>query len=254
MQRHFKRQISEPVDVTLNKVAPGMWGNVLAVFKQLLERKANGKPSSPLTENETALGSLRMRAWLALRVKIDELTADTAILGKLRMHFEERFRYDENGVPRVWKPDNDIEGAFREANDGTLSLILPFSKISPVDPSLQYTLPSSPANSTEEEFDLLPQSRDADAYFVEAKRSTVSSIAQVPYWMYGVMVVLGWNEAMMVFFNPMYFVMVITMVTAAYIIAKLGLTDTLLQLCKTVAGGIQQQPTDRLRAHFRNLQ
>ena len=50
---------------------------------------------------------------------------------------------------------------------------------------------------------------------MEAKRSTVSSIAQVPYWMYGVMVVLGWNEAMMVLFNPMYFVMLIMIVTAA---------------------------------------
>lgn len=33
------------------------------------------------------------------------------------MHFEERFRYDEHGVPQVWKPDDDIEGAFRKAKD-----------------------------------------------------------------------------------------------------------------------------------------
>ena len=36
-------------------------------------------------------------------------------------------------------------------------------------------------------------------------RSTVSGIAQIPYWMYGVLVVLGWNEAMAVLFNPLYF-------------------------------------------------
>jgi len=47
--------------------------------------------------------------------------------------------------------------------------------------------------------------RDADAFYVEAKRSTVASIAQIPYWMYGVLVVLGWNEAMIVLFNPLYF-------------------------------------------------
>ncbi|KAI9571146.1 RHD3/Sey1 [Boletus coccyginus] len=272
IERNFKRQISEPVDVALNKAAPDMWDNVLAAFKQLLERAESSylKKAKAFNcteeENQTALGSLRMRTWLALRAKVDELTADTAILGKLRMHFEERFRYDENGVPRVWRPDDDIEGAFRKAKDETLSLIPLFSKISPVDPSLQYTLPPSPANGTEEDFDFAASvvifseskyldlstrfRRDADAYFVEAKRSTVSSIAQVPYWMYGVMVVLGWNEAMMVLFNPMYFVMLITMVTAAYIIAKLGLTGPLLQLCKTVAGEIQQQVTDRLRDHF----
>jgi protein SEY1 len=49
--------------------------------------------------------------------------------------------------------------------------------------------------------------KDADAYYVEAKRSTVSSIAQIPYWIYGVLVVLGWNEAMMILFNPLYFTM-----------------------------------------------
>lgn len=73
-------------------------------------------------ENAIALSSLRIRAWLALRAKVDELTADTAILGKLRMHFEERFRYDEHGVPQVWKPDDDIEGAFRKARDEVRSL------------------------------------------------------------------------------------------------------------------------------------
>ncbi|KAF8444787.1 root hair defective 3 GTP-binding protein [Boletus edulis BED1] len=272
IERNFKRQISEPVDVALNKATPDMWDKVLGAFKQLLERAESSylKKAKSFNcteeENETALGSLRIRAWLALRAKIDELTADTAILGKLRMHFEERFRYDENGVPQVWKPDDDIEGAFRQAKDETLALVPLFSKISPVDSSLQYTLPPSPVNATEEEFDFASSlvifseskyldlaarfRRDADAYFVEAKRSTVSSIAQVPYWIYGVMLVLGWNEAMMVVFNPLYFVMVVTMVTMAWAIAKLGLTGPLLQLSKTVASEIQQQAMNRLREHF----
>lgn len=38
-------------------------------------------------------------------------------VGKLRNHFEERFRYNEEGVPRVWKPDDDIDGAFKKAKD-----------------------------------------------------------------------------------------------------------------------------------------
>ncbi len=68
-------------------------------------------------ENKTALANLRKRAWQVLRAKIDEQTADQMFLGKLRGHFEERFRYDEEGVPRVWKPDDDIDGAFKKAKD-----------------------------------------------------------------------------------------------------------------------------------------
>lgn len=53
--------------------------------------------------------------------------------------------------------------------------------------------------------------RDADAAYVEAKRSMVSSVAQIPVWMYGVLVVLGWNEAMAVLFNPLYFAMLLVL-------------------------------------------
>ena len=108
----------------------------------------------------------------------------------------------------------------------TLALIPLYAKIEPQDPSLEYTLPPAPQSSPSDEdvdftstlvvfsetkcVDLSNRfRRDADAYYVEAKRSTVSSIAQVPYWMYAVMVVLGWNEAMLVLFNPLYFILMI---------------------------------------------
>jgi hypothetical protein len=116
----------------------------------------------------------------------------------------------------------------------TLELIPLYSKISPKDSSNAYTLPSdtpTDTSSSTEEFnfdeslivftetkglDLTARfRRDADAYYVEAKRSTVSSIAQVPYWIYGVMVVLGWNEAMAVLFNPVYFTVLLISLASA---------------------------------------
>ncbi len=64
-----------------------------------------------------SLANLRKRAWQVLRAKIDEQTADQVFLGKLRSHFEERFRYDEQGLPKVWKPEDDIDGAFVKAKE-----------------------------------------------------------------------------------------------------------------------------------------
>lgn len=52
-----------------------------------------------------------------MRKKIDEQTADAVIVTKLRNYFEERFRYDEKGVPRVWRPEDDIDGIFAKARD-----------------------------------------------------------------------------------------------------------------------------------------
>ncbi|KAJ7646846.1 RHD3/Sey1 [Roridomyces roridus] len=277
IERNFKKQISEPVDLALNKAAPDMWDNILRTFKETLDKaeasylvKARSFNCTE-EENSHAIATLRKRAWQALRGKIDEQTADSVILGKLRAHFEERFRYDEMGVPRVWKPEDDIDGAFKKAKDETLELIPRYSKIEPVDSSLAYTLPAdSIADVSDsfggEEYDFgasltiftetkaleLTQKfrREADAYYVEAKRSTVASIAQIPYWMYGVLVVLGWNEAMAVLFNPLYFTFLLIGLASAYAIVQLGLVGPLFHVTRTIGNEVQKQATARLREHF----
>ncbi|KAJ7451804.1 RHD3/Sey1 [Mycena galericulata] len=277
IERNFKKQISEPVDLSLNKAAPDMWDDILRTFKQTLDKaevsyltKARSFDCTE-EENSTSLAALRRRAWQALRAKIDEQTAEPVILGKLRGHFEERFRYDETGVPRVWKPEDDIDGAFKKAKDETLDLIPLYSKIQPIDPSLEYTLPADsialPNDSLSgEDFDFagtlviftetkgleLTQKfrREADAYYVEAKRSTVASIAQIPYWMYGVLVVLGWNEAMAVLFNPLYFTFLLIGLASAYAIVQLGLVGPLFSVGRTIGSEVQRQASARLREHF----
>lgn len=111
-----------------------------------------------------------------------------------------------------------------------------YSKIKPVDPANAYTFESDSSDSLaagEDEFDFESTlvifsdikaidlsnrfRKDADAYYVEAKRSTVSSVAQIPLWIYGVLVVLGWNEAMAVLFNPLYFATLLVAIASAYV-------------------------------------
>ncbi|KAG8934733.1 Dynamin-like GTPase that mediates homotypic ER fusion [Tulasnella sp. 418] len=279
IERNFKKQISEPVELHLNVATSSMWDKVLTTFKETLETaestylsKAKGFNSTE-EEDAQSLYIIRKRAWMALRAKIDEQTADTVILTKLRNHFEERFRYDEKGVPRVWKPEDDIDGAFRKARDKTLELIPIYAKIQPSDSSLVYTLPPPPpatADSSEElndpdfdfasTFQVLTETKqldvvsrfrkDADAYYIEAKRSTVSSVAQIPTWMYGVLVVLGWNEFIAVLSNPLYFAFLLGAVAVGWVIIQLGLVGPLFQVTKTVTNEIQRQATDRLREHF----
>lgn len=260
LKRNFRKQIAEPVELYLNSTSADMWDKVLSSFRDLLEKSESAylsKARSELfnlrlksihssfagfncteEENAKSLAVLRQRAWLAFRAKVDEQTADPVILSKLRTHFEERFRYDEHGVPRVWKPDDDIDGAFKKARDQTIELIPLYARIKPQDPSLAYELPEDAVDALDDsqqgeplDFDttliVLPETKvlditsrfrkDVDAYYVEAKRSMVSSIAQIPGWMYGVLVVLGWNEAMVVLFNPVYFAFVCCAIVSAYV-------------------------------------
>jgi len=147
----------------------------------------------------------------------------------------------------------------------TLEFIPLFAKVSPQDKTLIPEVPT-PSSGVEDEFEfensltVLSETKildvtnrfrkDADAFYVEAKRSTVSSIAQIPVWMYGVLVVLGWNEAMAVLFNPLYFTMLLMGLAASYIIIQLNLAGPMLQVTKTVVGEVQRQAVNKLRESF----
>ncbi|SNX82793.1 probable Protein SEY1 [Melanopsichium pennsylvanicum] len=281
IERSFKKSIAEPVEIALNNPAPDMWDKVLVVFRTTLEtaeatymRKAKSFNCTE-EENESALVALGRKSWLSLRAKVDEQTADTLLAAKLRNTFEDRFRYDEAGVPRVWKPEDDIDTAFRKARDDTLALIPLYAKIMPHDPTLAVELRSTSDDATlrssvelgeEEAFDFAQTlvvfsetrkadistrfRKEADALYVEAKRSTVSSIAQIPVWMYAVMVVLGWNEFMAVISSPVYFAFLLVLIASAYVVWRLNLGGPLVSVVRAVVREVQRLAEDQLRSHF----
>ncbi|TFK70615.1 root hair defective 3 GTP-binding protein [Pluteus cervinus] len=273
IERTFKKAISEPVEVALTKASTKMWDIVLRTFKERLQKAEASYLNKAISfncteeENTHSIAALRKRTWLALREKINEQTGETAILGKLRAHFEERFRYDEQGTPRVWQPEDDIDGAFKKARDETMDLIPRYAKIETQDPDLSFELPSDEDSPlSEEAFDfeesliVLSETKsleitnkfkkESDAYFVEAKRSTVVGIAQIPTWMYGLLLILGWNEAMFVLFNPLYLAMMLILGAGGYIILQLGLAGPVYQVARTVGGEVQRQVSSKLREHF----
>lgn len=274
IERTVKRQLSEPVEIALSKPSSTMWDKILTTYNDVTgsaERTYLAKAKSyncTEDENEAALHSLSTRSWIVLRRKLEEQTADPVVLSTLRDNFEQRFRYDEHGVPRVWRPDDDLEGAFKKARDETLTLLPLFAEVKPQDEDLLPTLPApdaaddidSEAFDPDTAFVLVKPSRlaqlearfkrEADASYVEAKRSMVSSVSQIPVWMYGALVVLGWNEAMAVLFNPLYFAMLLVLAATAYIVLQLGLAGPILQVTRTVANEVRRIGTEKLREAF----
>ncbi|KAJ7222605.1 RHD3/Sey1, partial [Mycena pura] len=271
IERNFKKQISEPVELALDEAASDMWDDILRTYKPTLvkaEEQYRAKATRfDCTEEEkvTSLAVLRRRAWQGLRAKIDEQTAEPVILGKLREHFAKRFRYNETGVPRVWKPEDDIDGVFKNE---TLDLIRLYSNIRPMDPLLEYKLPADsialPTDSlSDEDFDFAATlvvitktkgdelmrkfQREVDAYCAEAKRSNVISSAQIPYWMYGVLVVQVWNA---VLFSPFYFAFLLFVLGTAWALVQLELVGPLFQVTRKIGNKVQRQAGALLREHF----
>jgi hypothetical protein len=229
IERNVRKQL-EPVEVALSKPSDDMWDVVFDTYRRVLKAaeqtytdKAKSEYSwDALTDfgSDEALESLRARAWVALRRKLEEQTSEATLLGTLRGAFEERFRY-EAGVPRVWKPSDDLEGVFTEARDKTLALLPLYATIAPTETPSVPTLdedddPSLTLISPAKLFTLESRfKREADAAYVEAKRSMVSSVAQIPVWMYIALAVLGWNEAMAILFNPLYFALLLVAAASA---------------------------------------
>lgn len=186
-----------------------------------------------------------------MRSVVDEQTADTVMLIKLKLAFEDRFRY-QDGVPKVWRPDDDIDSLFKTAREEVLALIPLYAKIEPKDVEFAFRLPDSTTSTTSNSFEdpdfdfsdtltVLSEAkqmelaerfrREADAYFLEAKRSMVSSISQIPVWMYGVIAILGWNEFIAVLRNPLYFTLLLILAAAAYVTVQLNMVSQSVSNC-----------------------
>lgn len=119
-----------------------------------------------------------------------------------------------------------------------------FAQIKPADSANAFDLPeeeSSASELDEPEFDFASSliifsetkqdelasrfRREADAYYIEAKRSLVSSISQIPAWIYGVMFLLGWNEIIAVIRSPLYFTALAILAGVAYVVFQMNMVS-----------------------------
>ncbi len=212
-----------------------IWDRIWSVFIKTVEeaeRRFTDRAKSfdaSAGEVDVGLWRLRRKSWGVLRAKIDEEMMEGNLLLKLRENFEDKFRYDESGVPRIWRPTDDIEGIYTKARESTLTLIPLLSRFqSPhasTPPPLDDWIGNAPPEATpadeedltpiggvdeeegkslEEEMSILSDAKrqdvttrfkkTADGVYVEAKRSAIGGMTQVPLYFYGLLLALGWNE------------------------------------------------------------
>jgi hypothetical protein len=264
------------------------WDRIWNVFVETVldaERRFTDRASSfdaSLEEVDVGLWRLRRKSWGVLHAKIDEEMIEGNLLLKLRENFEDKFRYDEDGVPRIWRPTDDIEGIYTRARESTLTLIPLLSRFRlaetgappPLDRWIGHT-PSSATSadeedlapiggidddegkSLEEETTILGDSKRqeltvrfkkaADGVYVEAKRSAIGGMTQVPLYFYGLLLALGWNEIIAVLRNPAYFFLLFVCAIGAYITYQLNLWGPMLKMTEAASQQALVEGKRRLR-------
>ncbi|KEY66414.1 hypothetical protein S7711_06157 [Stachybotrys chartarum IBT 7711] len=294
VERWVKSRLGDAVGLEFNKLGSGrggtgalegeekpatekdLWDRIWNVFTTIVKeaegRFAERAKSFDASDEEIEVGTWRLRrkSWAGLREKIEEEVMEGNILMKLRENFEDKFRYDEAGVPRIWRPSDDIEGIYTKARESTLTLIPLLSRFRLAE---TYAPPDLPAfvglqpsgvevgdeedlapiggvddgegKTLEEEMTVLSESKrqdlvvrfkkTADGVYVEAKRSAIGGVAQVPWYFYVILLVLGWNEIFMVLRNPFLFILVIMLAGGGYVAYTLNLLGPMMQMGNAAA-------------------
>jgi len=185
-------------------------------------------------------------------------------------------------VPRIWRPTDDIEGAYTKARESTLTLIPLLSRFRLAEtygpPPLPEWVGIAPASivpedeedltpiggvdeeegkSLEEEMTILSEAKrqdlvvrfkkTADGVYVEAKRSAIGGVAQVPLYFYGLLLALGWNEILAVLRNPVYFIFLILLGVGAYVTYTLNLWGPMIKMANAASQQAVEVGKERLR-------
>ncbi|KAH7058956.1 GTP-binding protein Sey1 [Macrophomina phaseolina] len=308
VERWVRSRLNESVGLEFNKLGSGrggsgapaegekhstatekeLWDRIWEVFTETVSQaekrfteRAGSFDASP-DEIEVGLWRLRRKSWGCLRAKLDEEMMEGNLLLKLRENFEDKFRYDETGVPRIWRPTDDIEGIYTRARESTLTLVPLLSRFrlaaTSAPPPLDAWIGAAPATVTpadeedltpiggvdeeegksiEEEMTILSDAKQADlsvrfkktadGVYVEAKRGAIGGITQVPLYFYGLLLALGWNEIWAVLRNPVYFIFMILLAVGAYVTWTLNLWGPMLRMSNAASQQAVEMFKERLR-------
>ncbi|KAI8815264.1 root hair defective 3 GTP-binding protein [Cladochytrium replicatum] len=286
LETYISDSLSEPLEVHLSAAESDMWKKIIASFREtaesaqsILTRRSKGFESSQ-EELSVSLRSLRYKSLDVLMTRIKEEVADDRLLMRLRNKFQDIFRYDDSGLPRVWKPGDDIDTYFTKARDEAEKLFQLFAKIDAnpedlkdympqedaVDDAVVPTgesdhplasKPAKPYAHTSSNLVILPTAKlaslktrfrkECDAMFVEAKRTTVATTAKIPIWFVGLTIALGFNEFVAVISNPIYFIFLGFTLVGAYVVWYMGIWGPIWRATKVALQAIAEQVSDKLR-------
>ena len=75
--------------------------------------------------------------------------------------------------------------------------------------------------------------REAEAIFLDAKRSLVSGSNSIPAWVIILLIILGWNEFVAIISSPLYLLLTFILLSSFFIVYHLKLGGPILTVFQT---------------------
>lgn len=210
-------------------------------------------------ENEKTYTQIRANAWQSLNEIVHDYLKEDQIVSILRERFEAKFRYDENDNPRFWKNEEEVDLNYRVSRDHALEVfnalsvartkenkeVMPDVRIESSDDDDMYEDEFGISHSqkfshilseVQKENVLKRFRRQINMSVIDSKRSTIKSTTHIPPWIYIVIVVLGWNEFMMIIRNPLYVTLLLLSAVGFYFIHKFDLWGPVINVVESIIG------------------
>lgn len=219
-------------------------------------------------ENDEIYQKIRINAWEVLDNIIHDYLNDNNITLILRNYFENKFHYDQYDSPMLWKNEEEIDKAFKLSREQTLKILDVLSIASTTDgveiiPDV-FTMDSYEEYSKNDHFDhdhkfshilnnlqkekiIQNLKRQTDLTVIEAKRSVIKTTAYIPFYIYAIIVILGWNEFMIIIRNPLLVTLLMITLAGFYFVNKLNLWSPLIALANSAVCETQQLAKNKLK-------
>jgi len=192
---------------------------------------------------------IRKNGWNAFCNLIAEETTDNIVLVHLREKFEQLFRYDKNGLPRIWNGNDDIDSFFKKAKDEALALISLFTFIDISEQKIRKI--TGIEELQKEDLTIIDGERskkilnkflrDIELQYIDAKRSVVRTTSKVPPWFIILTMVLGYNEFVSIIKNPIYLIGIVLIGVIIYALYVTNLLKPALRVGRVIIQDIYLQ-------------
>lgn len=288
LTRVFQRKLKESIINELSSPKENTWDLILAEFKSLesnsLSKFSNSENNYdfnlglPSEKNTETANSIRKLYWSKFYDIIHDYITDDTASRILRNVFETSFKFDAQGLPKICSSVDEIDKSFTEAKSAALQVlpILSCAVLADKSEIIPDVDISHPDSEEEEEDDDEPNhsfshllnatqqnkirdrfKRESDAIYLEAKRSIVSNISSIPYYIYLIILVLGWNEFMMVLRNPLLITLTVLFVSGTYFAYNTNTLMPIISVLKVSLNHTKDMAKERLREmlkedHVRN--
>ncbi|KAK6453620.1 putative stress-related vesicular transport protein [Scheffersomyces xylosifermentans] len=282
--------LTKAIQFELTDPNEATWDNILAKFKQLTSdilskyesEEGSGEYNFGLgtkaEQNVEAIETLKFKSWNSFYEVTHKIISKDNLLTLLKDRFDDKFRYDENGLPRLYQDAHDLEANYNNSKQYALKVVplLSIAKLSDsseilpdydiFNPKLRakYLGVTEQDESDDEEdedegcfAEIITESekaevlakfkKETDAKFIETKRSIVQHVTQIPYYIYLVIVVLGWNEFMAIVRNPLFFSLSLVLGAGFYILYSMNLLKPALIVTQRLVDEVVVVAKDKLR-------